>query len=320
MTRLEFVRRYEDEWFHFSNLLSQLEEKRKDGDLPGRFPEQYRRLCHQLSLCRARRYGRDLEQRLHLLSLRGYRILYRESTWNWRSLGHLVARDFPRAVRREWKAVLLSTLLLVGPQLVVSTALRIDPDLAEAILDRSQLIEFESMYADHEGVREQRESESDILMFGFYIQNNISIALRIFASGLLYGVGSIFFLVWNGVYFGVVEGHLHNLGLAHNLYVFIAGHIVLEDFAIIIAGAGGLLLGDALISPGALRRSTALKQRAHSLLPMVYGCILMLVAAAFVEAFWSSRVTDPAVRYSVGATIAVAVAIYFLYFGRRRAS
>jgi hypothetical protein len=46
--------------------------------------------------------------------------------------------------------------------------------------------------------------DSDVLMFGYYIHNNVSIAFRTFAGGILGGVGSIFFLIYNGLIVGAV--------------------------------------------------------------------------------------------------------------------
>ena len=41
-------------------------------------------------------------------------------------------------------------------------------------------------------------------MFGFYILNNVSIGFRSFAGGIIFGLGTIFFLVFNGLILGGV--------------------------------------------------------------------------------------------------------------------
>ena len=59
-----------------------------------------------------------------------------------------------------------------------------------------------------------RGADDDWQMFGHYIRNNIGIAFQCFATGLLAGLGSLFFLVINGVMIGAVAGYLTARGLA----------------------------------------------------------------------------------------------------------
>ena len=83
------------------------------------------------------------------------------------------------------------------------------------------LIDLESMYEtgiDRPG--RERGADSDVMMFGFYIYNNTSIGFRTFASGLLFGIGSIFTLLYNGLYIGGAAGHLTYLGYGANLISF----------------------------------------------------------------------------------------------------
>ena len=57
--------------------------------------------------------------------------------------------------------------------------------------------QMERMY-DPSAERLGRDSGTDWMMFGYYIMNNISIAMRTFASGLLAGLGTL--LVLGGVF------------------------------------------------------------------------------------------------------------------------
>ncbi|MGH8552673.1 MAG: stage II sporulation protein M, partial [Methylococcales bacterium] len=95
-------------------------------------------------------------------------------------------------------------------------------------------------------------------------------------------------------------------------------HGSFELTAIVISGMAGLNLGAALLRPGQLSRMASLKKASNSSMKMVYGVILMLVIAAFIEAFWSSkRAIDPIAKFQVGAALWAFVAVYFLFAGRR---
>lgn len=49
---------------------------------------------------------------------------------------------------------------------------------------------------------------------------------------------------------------------------------------------------------------------------MIGGVILLLLIAAFVEAYWSSSAVTPATKYTVGALLWLLVLGYLLFAGR----
>ena len=87
-------------------------------------------------------------------------------------------------------------------------------------------------------------------MLAFYIYNNVRIDFQCFAGGLLFGVGSIFFLVYNGLHIGAVAGHLTRVGYGETFWGFVAGHSSFELLGAVLAGAAGLRIGYALVAPG----------------------------------------------------------------------
>jgi uncharacterized membrane protein SpoIIM required for sporulation len=155
------------------------------------------------------------------------------------------------------------------------------------------------------------------MMFGYYIMNNVSIGLRTFASGLLFGIGSIIVLLTNGLMIGSIAGHLQAVGHGDPFWRFVAGHAAPELTAIVLAGAAGLRLGLALVAPGRRRRVDALIDAGRTGARMCLGIFAMLVFAAFVEAFWSSIGWIPAlVKYAVGATLWLIVLAWLTFGGR----
>src|SRR5690606_26373250 len=114
----------------------------------------------------------------------------------------------------------------------------------------------------------RRNASSDWAMFGFYIDNNIGIGFRCFAGGLFLGLGSIFFIVYNGALIGAVGGFLTERGLAATFYSFVATHSSFELIAIVLSGAAGLRLGQALVMPGRLTRRASLVTATREVTPL----------------------------------------------------
>lgn len=287
------------------------------------FAARYRLLCQRLALARHRRYGADLVGWLNELAMRGHAQLYRRRSSHWaRDAFHMLMVTFPRALRAQWGTQLSALLLFMLPGIGAYLTLLWQPELVYHFIDVPQVMEMEQMYDPaSERFLRARDSGDDVQMFGFYIFNNIGIAFRTFASGLTFGIGSMFFMGYNGLLFGAVAAHLQAVGSAGTFYPFVIGHGALELPAIVIAGGAGLQLGFALLSPGAVTRIQALQAAARRCVPVIYGFTAMLLGAAFLEAFWSSQHTlGDMPRYVVGSALWALVVAFVLLGGRRRAA
>ena len=131
-----------------------------------------------------------------------------------------------------------------------------------------------------------------------------------------HGPGSDVPEIFNGLVIGGVSGHLTRLGYQETFWPFVSGHGAFELTAIVICGAAGLLLGMAVLAPGPLGRLESLKANALEALQLVMGAALMLVVAAFIEAFWSPSGASPEIKYAVAAMLWLWVILYLSLMGR----
>ena len=138
------------------------------------------------------------------------------------------------------------------------------PDFVHYLLSPRQIANFHEMYDPANRRIGMREADTSMLMFGYYIWNNVRIGFQTFAGGMLAGVGSAFFLGANGVIIGAVAGYLTQVGYTETFWSFVAGHSSLELLAIVLSGAAGFKLGLAIIAPGNLSRKSALMAAAQA--------------------------------------------------------
>jgi len=325
MNQSQFEQSYKERWDKFQRLLEVLEKKDTDTGkselLLSEFPQSYRQICNQYGLAQARHYSPALVDSLHGLVLRGHRQLYRKKVGLlWKTI-HFLIRDFPQTVRRNGLAFWLAFLLFYGPAVAVGTATYLDPILIYSLMGEGEVASMETMYHPKNsmvGRSPKRSSESNFSMFGFYILNNISIGFRTFAGGIVFGAGAVFLLLFNGLMIGGVAGHLSHAPYSFTFWQFVLGHGAFELTAIVISGAAGLLIGFGILRPGPYSRLDSLRQRAPAALRLVMGAALMLVCAAFIEAFWSSASLPPAVKFTVAGINWTLVALYLLLMGRKR--
>ena len=317
MTQVNFINRKESSWNDFSVLLSGGKKALKlNGSA---FLQSYRELCQDLNTAKANGYDPSLIERLNSLVLVGNQILYSKRSWSIKTPIDFITKTFPASLRAEWRTFAVSFLIFYGLGLFIGAICLRNPDMAVEILGSGTANGLERMYnPESEHYLIPRDVSSDADMFGYYILNNISIAFRTFAGGILAGLGSLIFLAINGVYLGAVFAHLINLGYQNTAFPFIIAHGSFELTAIVLSAQGGFILGFALFFKKGLSRQASMKIAGERALPIIAGAALMLLIAAAIEAFWSSRHELPiSLRYGVGAALWILVAVYFLFAGRK---
>ena len=317
-----FESRHQHQWQTFAEQLTLLEQgKAKAADVAD-FPHQYRRLCQHLALAQQRGYSSYLVDPLQQLALRGHQQLYRHRSQLTANILAFLLADFPRLVREQWRFVLIAGLLFFGSLVGIALLVYLFPDLVYSIISPLQVAEMQGMYnpdASRLGRAAERASSEDWMMFGYYVMHNIGIAFQTFAAGLLFGLGSVFFLIFNGLVIGAVSGHLTDIGYGQTFWSFVIGHGAFELTAITLAGAAGLQLGWSLVAPGRLARSEALRLAARKSVRMLCGVMVFLLIAAFIEAYWSSTTRiEPWIKYAVGVALWLLVAAYLTLAGRSR--
>ncbi|MFA0809765.1 stage II sporulation protein M [Microbulbifer epialgicus] len=317
MRQRDFENRHRESWAQLETWLKDDGKDTKAAKLD--LPASYRELCQQLAVAKERQYTSRLIDHLNQLVMAAHHRVYRQQTLRRKGWLHYLLAGFPQAVRANGRTVALACALFLLPALVMGVGTYYNDALIYAVMGPEDVLSLESMYDPGRHVLgRERGSDTDLGMFGFYIKNNIGIAFRTFAGGILFGLGSIFFLAFNGVYLGAVFGHITRVGFISTFYPFVIGHGAFELTAIVLAGAAGLLLGRSLVDPGQYRRSVALRLASVEAMKIMYGTFLMLLIAAFLEAFWSSSATTPInIKLGVGGLLWLLVFAYFALAGRR---
>jgi uncharacterized membrane protein SpoIIM required for sporulation len=323
MKQEAFEKKYERRWAAFEAWVDEGRGKKKSAAASAIPPAQalpglYRQLCQHLALARDRVYSAALTERLNRLVLAGHQRLYGARGGDFSRFVDFIAGGFAREVRQESRVVWIGMALLFIPLLGMIAWLQRSPEVAFYFASADQLRSYEAMYAPANKVLGQhRDAGSQFMMFGFYIWNNVKIDFQCFAGGIAFGLGSVFFLLFNGISIGNVAGHLTQLGYIQTFWGFVAGHSAFELVGAAISGAAGLKMGWALIAPGNHTRLEALKLAAKPAIRLLYGAAIMTTAAAFIEAFWSSISATPfALKVGVGIALWVFTACYFFFAGR----
>lgn len=311
-----FVFRRQEDWTELEKLLGLGKELHRGHPREiSRAASLYRSVCADLMRARSR-FGPDLVRYLDGLAARAHNLLYGSRAYRISALWELIAHEFPRTIRQRWGFFLLANLLFYVPFFIGMFGTLASTEFAQTILPAEQLAGMEDMY--QQGFDEGRDGGQDSAMAGFYVLNNVGIAFRCFATGILFGLGSLFFSIYNGLTIGVVLGWVTSVGHGGNILTFICGHGPFELTAIVISAGAGLQMGWALIKTDGLTRTGSLRAQSRELGNLIVGAAVMLVIAAGIEGFWSPSSMPPPVKWAFSGFACLFVTAWLALGGRTR--
>jgi uncharacterized membrane protein SpoIIM required for sporulation/uncharacterized RDD family membrane protein YckC len=270
-------------------------------------------------LARARTYGVDHRVLAYLERIvgAGHNALYGARGIRRPSARGVLLGTLPAAAYRARSVVVLSCLLFLFPGVAGYVLVRERPAIVQEILPAEMIARAEAgEYRRAEG-RGYAEAPSPYLplVASSIITNNVQVAFGAFAFGVTAGVGTVALLAFNGLFFGAVLGLFANYGLATWILTFVAGHGVLELSAIFLAGAGGLLIGRAILAPGDLARRDALVVFGRQAIQLLALATILLFLAGTIEGLLSA--SGAPATFKLGVSAASLVLIGLLYVAGR---
>jgi uncharacterized membrane protein SpoIIM required for sporulation len=281
-----------------------------------RLGELYRSACTDLMLADDHDLPRETVAYLHALVGRAHNLIYRASGFDFRDWGRALFQSAPRRLRSDpalrvaalafWGAFLFAGLLAAGRE-----------GFAARVVGEPVLEQLDQLYSEPvDAVRADGARRSDTLMAGFYIQHNTSLGLRCFALGIVFGLGSLYELLYNAIFLGSVFGHMAGGPHAGNFYTFVTAHSAFELTAIVFSGAAGLRLGWGLVDTQGQSRIASLRREAANALPAVGAAVVLFVLAALVEGYVSASSLPYSVKAAVALSSAAAIITYLALGGR----
>src|SRR3954451_24908489 len=246
-TQDEFVAARQRDWDELDRLLSEGGGFRR---LPpvsiARAAALYRAVSSDLMRAESAGYSPDVIALLDGLAARAHNTLYSAPPYRLRAIWELVAADFPRTLRRYGRFFAFALALFLLPGVVGFVGALRSRAFALQILPAESVEQMEDAYA--EGFNKGREGSTNTFMTGFYVWNNIGNAFRCFATGVLFGLGSVFFLVYNGLTIGAVAGLVTAAGHGKNLLTFTCTHGAFALIPIVISATAKMMLTVVLVA------------------------------------------------------------------------
>ena len=320
---VRFRREREQSWRRLEALLTQVERRgahRLTIDEAIDLPVLYRSCLSSLSVARAVSADRGLLSYLEALAVRAYLIVHSRRFRILPALGRFYAVTLPRAMRAEGWLIGLAALVLAATTLAGYQLVRADPAYFNAIVDPG-LAGDRTPAATTETLRrtlyDQPPALEALAMFAAILfSHNSMLAVLTFAVGFALMVPTLLLVAVNGLTIGAMVALFVERGLGIDMLAWLSIHGTTELLALVLAAAGGLVIGRAILFPGQLQRVHALREQGGRATALALGAVSLLVIAALLEGFGRQLVTTVEWRLGIGTGFAVLYVGYVLLCGR----
>ena len=315
MTSEDFVALRRVDWNRLEDLLA----RAGAGHLNSLSPAQvltmaalYRRATADLARAQRDWPEEPVHRYLNGLVARAHGVVYRRGGQIWTRIKRFYTQTLPRTYRGAWPFLAASFAMTLVPAVVAYFVVTANPEAAYAVAP-PELVD----QVRHHELWTHIPIEFRVQAAGFIMTHNIQVVILAFGLGVVFGLPVIWLLVSNGISLGGLFGLTQAYGLSGGLFDFVIAHGVLELSIVMAIGAGGLMMGWALVSPGNHKRTDALVLATRRAFTLLLGLGPLLVVAGTIEGNISPSDTPFPIKVAIGVSTGVLFYSYLLLAGRR---
>ena len=289
MKEVTFIRRNIEKWKETEKVVEQADKL-----TPDRLADAYTELTADLAFAQTHYPSSRITIYLNNLASALHNVIYRNKKEKWTRIFTFWTQEVPQTMYHARKELLVSVL---GNGYVDMT------------LDNIARGEPMAVYNGSE----------EVPMFLGITLNNIMVSFNVFAMGLLTSFGTGWLLFNNGVMLGAFQTFFFKHGLLGESMLAIWLHGTLEIWAIIVAGAAGLALGNGWLFPGTYSRKESFMRGAKKGLKIIVGTVPIFIMAGFIEGFITRHTELPDVlRLGIILLSLSFIIYYYIYLPNRK--
>ncbi len=305
MREVLFLRKNEKKWREVEDMLARSSEIN-----PDKLADLYIELTDDLAFSQTNYPDSKTTVYLNGIAAEIYQAVYKNKKEKSNRFLNFWAYELPKEFKQSQKHLFYSFAIFMIAVLIGAVSTSYDEGFVRVIMgDNYVNMTLENIEkGDPMAVYKGADANG---MFYSITTNNIKVSFYAFVLGIVFSVGTAWILFRNGVMLGAFQWFFYKKGLFLTSFLTIWIHGTLEISAIVIAGAAGFVLGNSILFPGTLSRTTSLVKGARRAAKICVGLIPIFVTAGFLESY-VTRHTEAPMAFKL--TIILGSLAFILYY------
>jgi len=309
MREAAFVKQNKDKWLEFERVLSN-----KTNLDPDVLSDIYIEVTDHLSYAKTFYTHSNTERYLNQLASKAHQRIYKTKKEPKNRLISFFKTEFPLMFYQHHRELLIAFLTFSFFVVVGAFSAANEGDFVRSILGDGYVNMTLENIENGDPMAVYKEQGEFNMFLGITI-NNIKVALFAFAYGIMFGIGTLYIMLRNGIMLGSFQYFFYEKGLLWESARTIWIHGTIEISVIIIAGCAGLVLGNGILFTGTLPRLAAFKRGVKNGLKILISTIPFFIIAGFLEGFVTrhTEMPDWLAICIIGGSLALIVFYYVVY-------
>ncbi len=309
MREIVFINRNADKWKHFEAVLDRREEAE-----PDEIADMFIQLTDDLSYARTYYPHTETVQYLNGLAMKTHQKIYKTKKEKRGRLYMFFKYELPLEFVKSRKAIFISFIIFFTFTLIGAISAANDETFVRLILGDA----YVNMTIDNIEKGDPMavyKQDSEFHMFLRIAWNNLKVAGLVYMFSLFTSFGTGLMLMYNGIMLGSFQYFFYKYNMLYESVLSIWIHGTIEIFAIIVAGAAGIIMGNSLLFPGTYSRKISFQRGAARGAKIIMGLSPFIILAAFLESF-ATRHTEwhDAIRIGIIGLSLVLIIFYFFWY------
>lgn len=313
MKEVTFIRQNIEKWKETEKVVEQAKTLS-----PDQLADAYMELTADLSFAQTHFPASRITIYLNNLASALHNEIYRNKREKWSRIITFWTQEVPETMYAARKELLISFVIFVASALIGVISAANDSEFVRLILGNG----YVDMTLDNIAKGTPMavyDGDSETPMFLQITLNNIRVSFMCFAMGILTSFGTGYVLLSNGIMIGAFQTFFYQHGLLWESTLAIWLHGTLEIWAIVVAGAAGLALGNGWLFPGTYPRLESFRRGAKRGLKIIVGTVPVFIMAGFIEGFITRHTELPdMLRLGLILLSLTFIIFYYIYLPNRR--
>ncbi len=279
MKEITFLKQNASKWEEYETSLTN-----KEVVQPAKVADMFVELTDDLSYAKSNFPESKTAVYLNKLTSRVHQLVYKNKKENNNRIFLFWNRELPSLFGKYHRLLLVSFIIGVIGAVLGFASQWYDDSFIRIILGDDYVNRTIERIKKGDALGIYGEMPSYVMYF-YITVNNIKVSFTMFAMGMLFSVGTGFFLLYNCVMLGSFFAMFYQYNVLGKALKVVWIHGTLEMSAIVIAGCAGFILGNSFMFPGTFSRLESFKRGAKDGIKIIVGLIPVFMCAGFLESF-----------------------------------